>query len=478
MKVEDKTLFLKPILGKSASKASQKPAFSSNTLRITNNTAQEGFKRNVTLAAKKYTFSFFMDKGLEDLNDKEYFSVDIINSSNAIVYTYTTKVNATGYYNFDYSATTAGTYTWRFRRVSLNGRSTSGTAYFDDFKVSSTIQQSQQVCSSPKNYRFGFNGKEDDREVDGQQDYGMRIYDSRLGRFKSVDPLTHIYSFLTPYQFASNSPIGGIDIDGLELLPINSAYYQMRYYGKAPVLGSSSYKDMYGVFVNQNNLPANYDHSWLRSYFEVGTNGKDGVVNYSVAYRIENNGGKKATPPNYGCVGTSRSSTLYMNDAAEPLKISVPIGGISRNNTNKLALGKQISYKTNVNVSDPYSSIAAAPDLFKMFGQNFSLLKEQIQGNLDKMQQEETKQREAFYKATNITDSYFKQSSINNPVLRADVINYILDGTLIGSKSSLMQITHIGNTIMNNNNIPIRNGKDKKEKKEEKLDNILLNPRF
>jgi hypothetical protein len=41
-----------------------------------------------------------------------------------------------------------------------------------------------------------------------------------------------------------------------------------------------------------------------------------------------------------------------------------------------------------------------------------------------------------------------------------------------------MQITHIGNTIMNNNNIPIRNGKDKKEKKEEKLDNILLNPRF
>jgi hypothetical protein len=35
-------------------------------------------------------------------------------------------------------------------------------------------------------YRFGFNGKENDNEVKGegnQQDYGMRVYDTRLGRF-------------------------------------------------------------------------------------------------------------------------------------------------------------------------------------------------------------------------------------------------------------------------------------------------------
>ena len=40
-------------------------------------------------------------------------------------------------------------------------------------------------------YRYGFNGKENDDEVKGegnQQDYGMRIYDPRLGRFLSVDP--------------------------------------------------------------------------------------------------------------------------------------------------------------------------------------------------------------------------------------------------------------------------------------------------
>ncbi|SFW81981.1 RHS repeat-associated core domain-containing protein [Chitinophaga sancti] len=70
-----------------------------------------------------------------------------------------------------------------------------------------------------KGYRYGFNGKENDNEVKGEgneQDYGMRIYDSRVGRFLSVDPITKQYPELTPYQYASNSPIVNIDIDGLE----------------------------------------------------------------------------------------------------------------------------------------------------------------------------------------------------------------------------------------------------------------------
>jgi|ERR1019366_5919815 hypothetical protein len=42
-------------------------------------------------------------------------------------------------------------------------------------------------------------------------------------RFLSIDPLTKKYPELTPYQFASNSPIDGIDLDGLE---------HVRYYYK------------------------------------------------------------------------------------------------------------------------------------------------------------------------------------------------------------------------------------------------------
>jgi len=41
-------------------------------------------------------------------------------------------------------------------------------------------------------YRYGFNGKEKDGEV-VQYDYGFRIYDPRLVRFKSVDPIAKVF---------------------------------------------------------------------------------------------------------------------------------------------------------------------------------------------------------------------------------------------------------------------------------------------
>lgn len=68
-------------------------------------------------------------------------------------------------------------------------------------------------------YRYGFNGKENDDEPlgdDNEQDYGMRIYDPRVGRFLSVDPIAREYPWYTPYQFAGNMPVKFIDLDGLE----------------------------------------------------------------------------------------------------------------------------------------------------------------------------------------------------------------------------------------------------------------------
>ncbi|MBP9189613.1 MAG: phosphodiester glycosidase family protein [Chitinophagales bacterium] len=73
--------------------------------------------------------------------------------------------------------------------------------------------------SSGSEYRFGFNSKESDSETYGDgniYDYGFRIYNPRLGKFLSVDPLIKTYPMLTPYQFASNTPIAAIDLDGLE----------------------------------------------------------------------------------------------------------------------------------------------------------------------------------------------------------------------------------------------------------------------
>lgn len=71
---------------------------------------------------------------------------------------------------------------------------------------------------SAGSYRYGFNGKENDPETvgtdEGTQDYGMRIYNPALGKFLSVDPLFKSFAYKTPYDFAENTPIMCIDLDG------------------------------------------------------------------------------------------------------------------------------------------------------------------------------------------------------------------------------------------------------------------------
>ena len=72
---------------------------------------------------------------------------------------------------------------------------------------------------------FGFNGKENDKET-GYQDYGFRLYDRKIARFITPDPLTKKFPMLTPYQFASNTPIQAIDLDGLEAVKAFHFYNQ------------------------------------------------------------------------------------------------------------------------------------------------------------------------------------------------------------------------------------------------------------
>jgi len=80
------------------------------------------------------------------------------------------------------------------------------------------------TAGSGENYRFGFNGKSNDDEVKGDNnslDFGARIYDPRLGRWLSVDPLINKYPFSTSYSFALNSPLQAIDPDGRLVIFIN-----------------------------------------------------------------------------------------------------------------------------------------------------------------------------------------------------------------------------------------------------------------
>ena len=77
------------------------------------------------------------------------------------------------------------------------------------------------------NYRYGVNGKEMDNEVHenpttgtvgtgNHYDYGFRVYDPRIAKFLSVDPSTKDCPAWSPYPYAMNRPIDGVDIDDLE----------------------------------------------------------------------------------------------------------------------------------------------------------------------------------------------------------------------------------------------------------------------
>jgi len=74
-------------------------------------------------------------------------------------------------------------------------------------------------------YKFGFNGKKKDNYtcVDGDS-FPMaigimaRIYDSRLGRWLSLDPMMRKYSNQSPFNYCINNPILVIDEDGRDVI--------------------------------------------------------------------------------------------------------------------------------------------------------------------------------------------------------------------------------------------------------------------
>ncbi|HBG70617.1 MAG: hypothetical protein A2W93_09660 [Bacteroidetes bacterium GWF2_43_63] len=94
------------------------------------------------------------------------------------------------------------------------------TTYSDNpYLLTRAENGSQSGLRRRRCHRFGFNGQEADNEIKGTGnsiEFKYRIYDSRLGRFLSVDPLAPEYPWNSTYAFAENDVIRCIDLEGLE----------------------------------------------------------------------------------------------------------------------------------------------------------------------------------------------------------------------------------------------------------------------
>lgn len=67
---------------------------------------------------------------------------------------------------------------------------------------------------------------EKDDELKGagnSYDFGARLYDPRVARWMSVDPLASKYPAFSPYCFVANSPLRYIDPDGKDIKPVINA---------------------------------------------------------------------------------------------------------------------------------------------------------------------------------------------------------------------------------------------------------------
>jgi RHS repeat-associated protein len=176
----------------------------------------------------------------------------------------------------------------------------------DYYAFGSVMPGREYALNTTSAYRYGFNGKENDNEVKkdangndiigAQQDYGMRIYDPRIGRFLSVDPITSDYPMLTPYQFASNRPIDGIDREGLEFV---------KY--RPWLQGSDQAGPVLAVFVN---LTANTVIGSVNAVAGTVTGAKDvSVYLYKVATKQRNIGYDLRT----GINGVSSSVSEFLS---------------------------------------------------------------------------------------------------------------------------------------------------------------------
>jgi len=86
-----------------------------------------------------------------------------------------------------------------------------------EYEPFGSLLPGRNYSATTSDYRYGFNGKESDGEINGERnsyDFGARMHDPRVGRFLSLDPFASAFAFQSPYLFAGNNPIQFIDHNG------------------------------------------------------------------------------------------------------------------------------------------------------------------------------------------------------------------------------------------------------------------------
>ena len=186
-----------------------------------------------------YQISFDLDKG-----SCTQIKIVVFTAYGQSTPVYSNIVSASGTYVIPF--TSQSVIAWiEVKKMADNGVSQS--FYLDNIKLNNLSNPSQQVAYftpdiisatdygvfgvslsgrsfNSNSYKYGFGGKEKIDEINGggnDYDFNNRIYDSRLGRWLSLDPLQDKYPDMSPYSFVSNNPLRFTDPTGAFLLDVH-----------------------------------------------------------------------------------------------------------------------------------------------------------------------------------------------------------------------------------------------------------------
>ena len=164
------------------------------------------------------------------------------------------------------------------------------------------------ISAMPSDYNaYKYNSKEEQKELGlNWLSFDFRMYDPVIGRFMNVDPIAEKFYHVSPYNYAENNPVTGIDLWGLQYLNHNVARVIAQN-------GRLDYKlsNFHNVTANRIRGYSNNPANWKTGH--IGVSQTVGQIRMSPATKSE-------------VAGMDNSYTPHVNPASNPSNINTERG--------------------------------------------------------------------------------------------------------------------------------------------------------
>ena len=184
---------------------------------------------------------------------------------------------------------------------------------YDDYDPWGMVLEGRSGNSGDANDKIKFTGKERDKETNYDY-FGARYYDSRIGRWLSVDPLSGLHPDYTPFAYVYNNPMLLVDPDGKDSIQLKMAVDDAKDYVKH----------------NPNRDPKLYDPEGKGK-----TGAKGGPGKASDCSGLTSHGVKKAGMPDPAAKGVGRGVERSVQNTTQVIPALAKPGNLVVSHGNK-----------------------------------------------------------------------------------------------------------------------------------------------